>query len=94
MNPRIGPYHRLIIHTHLAGAGRVIGAFHRLADKGVYFFVTLHINAGLDFGASIGVHRRLADNLTGQAHTITEAFAVILVLQVVELDARRLARIV
>ena len=71
----------------------MIGAFHRLADKGVYFLVTLHINTGLDFGSSIGIHSRLADNLTGQAHTITEAFAVILVLQVVELDARRLARL-
>jgi len=94
MHPGIRGDHSLVIHTHLAGAGRVIGAFNGLANKGINLFVRLNLSAGLNLQPTVFVHCRLVDDIACQAHAVTEALPIVFVLQIVELDLWRLARIV
>ena len=68
----------------------MIGTFHRPADKCIDFFISLYLLAGLDFFAAVLVKGRLVDDFTGQPDAGTEAFYVILMLQIVELYCRSL----
>src|SRR5690606_7448618 len=81
------------VGAHAAGAARVESAFDRIADELVELRVGLFVDAGIELATTIGVERRLRENLAGEADRGAELDPVVRMRHVIEEDARLVARI-
>src|SRR5471030_976611 len=71
----------------------MVGALKVLPHERIDLLIAIHQRPWRDLAVTEAVHRRLADDLPGQADAAAETFPVLLALQVVELDQRMLVRV-
>jgi len=65
----------------------VVGRLRVLADEGVQLGIALRLHAGVQLATTVGIERRLGDDLAGETDGIAELAPVLLVGHVVEQDA-------
>ncbi len=87
MHPPLAVDHGVVALAHATAAAGVIGGLGVFAYEGVELLVALHLRARRDLPAAIRIHRRLSDDLAGQANGVAELLPVLLPGHVVEQDA-------
>ena len=86
MNPGIGGDHRLLVVTHLAGTGWMVGALALGSYERVDVGITLNGGPRGELRAAERRKRLLREDLAGQAHRIAHLLAIAPGAHVVEQD--------